>query len=57
MEVADLSGGQYSVNEKKDTEKEDQAFVTRIIVEFTNGANERNKNLTFKNNVPFRSCI
>ena len=29
----------------------------KITVEFTNDANKRNKNLTFKNNVPFRSCI
>ena len=31
MEAADLSGGQYSVNEKTDTQKEDQAFVTRMM--------------------------
>ena len=28
-----------------------------IIVEGTNDANKRNRKLTFKNNVPFRSCI
>ena len=28
-----------------------------ITVEGTNDANKRNKNLNFKNNAPFRSCI
>ena len=28
-----------------------------IIVEGINDANQRNRKLTFKNNVPFRSCI
>ena len=29
----------------------------KITVEGTNNVNKRNKNLIFKNNAPFRSCI
>ena len=68
IEVNDLSDGQYFANKKKnrfqtpilrpDLCDHSDAFIVvkgRISVTVTNNANIRNKKLTFKNNVPFRS--
>ena len=69
IEVNDLKGGRYSVNKKikfKNSipsldlhDYSDVFFVVkgRITVLGTVDANERNKNLNFKNNVPFMSCV
>ena len=70
IEVNDLSGGQYSVNNnirfKTHTLRSDakcdysHACIVvkgRIILTGTNDDNRRNKKLTLKNNAPFRSCI
>ena len=69
IEVNDLSSGQYSVNKnirhktsmlRSDLCDYSDAYIVvkgRISVTGTNAANRRNKNLTFKNNALFRSCI
>ena len=70
IKVSDLSGSQYSVNKnvrrfkspmlRSDLCDQIDAFITvkgKLTVEGTNDANKRNKNLTFKNNAPFRSWI
>ena len=69
VKVNDLSHGQYSLDKnirfKTSVVRSDLCgfsdayiVVERIItVEGTNDSNKRNKNLSFKNNAPFRSCI
>ena len=69
VKVNDLWGGQYSVNKnirfKTSTlrsnlwdYKDAQIVVKgRRSVRGTNDTNRRNKNLTFKNNTLFRSCM
>ena len=69
IEVNDLPGGQYSVNKnirfKTPMLRSDLCYCSdacivvkgEITVTGTTNANKKNKNLTFKNNVPFRSCI
>ena len=69
IEVNDLSVGQYSANKnirfktpmlRSDLCDYSDAYIAvkgRISVTGTNNANRRNKTLTFKNNVSFRSCI
>ena len=63
-EVNDLSNGQYSVNKTHMLRSEfydysDAYIIVKevITVEDTDDVNERNENLTFKINVPFRTCI
>ena len=69
VEVNDLPSGQYSVNKnirfktsmlRSDLSDYGNTYIVvkgTITVEDTNNANKRNKKLTFKNNVLFRSCI
>ena len=69
VEVKDLSGGQFSVNKnirfktpmvRSDLPDYSDAYIIvkgKVTVGGTSNANERNKKLVFKNNVPFRSCI
>ena len=68
IEVNDSSGSQYSAKKyiRFKTPMQNQICVTsdahiavkgRINVTGSNNANRRNKNLTFKNNVSFISCI
>ena len=69
IEVNDLSGGQYSINKnirfKTPTSRSDLcgyrdiyiAVKRPITIEGTDKANKRNKNLTSKNIVPFKSCM
>ena len=69
IEVNDLSGGQYSANKnirfktpmlRSDSCDYSDAYIVvkgRVSVTGTNNASRRNKNLTFKNNALFRSCI
>ena len=69
MEVNDLSGSQYSVNKNigfktpilgSDLCDYSDAYIVvkgTITVEGTNANNLAGKNLAFKNNAPFRSCI
>ena len=69
VEINDLSSGQYSVNKnirfktsmlRSDLCGYSDAYIVvegTIIVEGINDANKRNRKLTFKNDVPFRSCI
>ena len=69
IKINDLSNGQYSVRKnlrfptpmlRSDLRNYSDAYIVvkgTITVEGTNDANKRNKNLNFKNNAPFRSCI
>ena len=69
VEENDLSSGQYSVNKsirlKTSVQRPDlcdysDAYIVgkgKITVEGTNDASKRNKNLAYKNNAPFISCI
>ena len=69
IEVNDLSGGQHFVNKKVKfkipmlrSNLYDYSYAYIIVkgtiaVEGTNDDNEGNKNLVFKNNGQFRSCI
>ena len=69
VEVNDLSNGQYSDNKNirfttsmlrsNLYDYSDASIVAkgRISVRGTNNADTRNKMLTFKNNIPFRSCM
>ena len=69
IEVNDLPSGQYSVNKnirfktpmlRSDLCYDNDACIVvkgEITVTSTANANKRNKNLTFKNDAPFRSCI
>ena len=69
IKINDLSGGQYSVNKnikfrtsmlRSDLCDYSDAYIVvkgRITVAATLDANEKTKNLTFKNNSPFMSCI
>ena len=50
IEVNDLSNGQYSVNKSI-------RFKTGLLDEAANENYKTQKNVTFKNNVRFRSCI
>ena len=49
-QVNDLSNGQYSVNKSI-------RFKTGLLDEAANENYKTQKNVTFKNNVRFRSCI
>ena len=69
VDVNDLSSGQYSVNKNIRFKTSmlrsyicgySDAYIVvkgRLTVEGDNDSKERNKELTFKNNSPFRSCI
>ena len=69
IKLNDLPSGQYSLNKnirfktsmlRSDLCGYSDAYIVvkrRISVTDTNAANRRNKKLTFKSNVPFRSCI
>ena len=69
IEVNDLSSGQYFAGKNIRFETSmlrsnlcdySDAYIVvkgKIKVRGTNDAIKRNKKLTFKNNVPFRSCI
>ena len=69
IEVNDLSGGQYYVNKnirfktsmlRSDLHDYSDSYIVvkrRLTVEGTADVKEGNKNLFFKNNAPFRSCI
>ena len=62
IEVNDLSSGLYSVNKNIRSGFRDysNAYIVvtwAITVEGDNDAKKRTKNVTFKNNPPFRSCI
>ena len=69
IKINGLSSGFYSVNKNRKlktvTLRSDLCdysyayFAVKGVISFrsTNGANKKNKILTFKNNVPFRSCI
>ena len=69
VEVNDLSSGQYSVNKnirfqtsllRSDLCDYSNAYIVvkgRVSVTNNNSANRIYKKLTFKNNVPLRSCI
>ena len=69
IQVNDLSGGKYSVNKsirfktpmlRSDLCDYSDAYIVekrRITVTSDDSANTRNKELTFKNNSRFRSCI
>ena len=65
-----MSSGQYSVNSLNIKFKTSMlrldlcdytgAYIAvkgRISVRGTNDSNKRDKNLTFKNNAPFRTCV
>ena len=69
IEVNDLSNSQYSASKnitfrtsmlRSNLCDHSDAYIVekgRISVRGTNDANKRNKNLNFRNNAPFRSCI
>ena len=69
IKINNLSNGQYSVRKnlrfqtlilRSDLCNYSDAYIVvkgKITVEGTNDANKRNKNLNFKNDAPFRSCI
>ena len=68
-EVYDQSGGNYDVNKEIKIKKSmlisdlydfSDAYIAvegDITLEVDNNVNKRNKNLAFKNNAPFISCI
>ena len=68
IKVNNLSGGQYFVKNiwfktsmlRSDLRHYSDVYIVvkgRIAVAATDDTNEKNKNLAFKNNTPFRSCI
>ena len=69
VEVNDLSGGQNSANKKTKSKTpilrsdlcdyNNSCFVVkgRISITDTSNTNRENKKLTFKNNLPIKSCI
>ena len=69
IEVNEVSGGQYFAKKNRrvkvsmlrsDLCHYSDVYVVvkgRISIKGTNDANKKNKKLTFKNNVPFSSCI
>ena len=69
VKVYDKSGGNYNVNKemrikasmlRSDFRDFSDAYIVvkvDITLEGDNNANERNKNIAFKNNAPFINCI
>ena len=69
IEVNDLTSSQYSANKNirfknsilgSDLYDQNDAFIIEkgaIAIEGTNNVKKRNKKLTFRNKVPFKSCM